>query len=112
MKKILFLVTTFLFITFCSSAQVRVQNLLCENMLNPIGLDILNPGFSWQLITDKRNTVQTGYEIIVSITSGKNVKQSVWSSGKTVSQQSVYVPYSGNGLQPNHKYYWQVRVWD
>jgi alpha-L-rhamnosidase len=112
MKKFFFLVTTSLFFTFCSSAQVRVQNLLCENMVNPIGLDILNPRFSWQLITDKRNTLQTGYEIIVSITAGKNVKHSVWSSGKTISQQSVYVPYAGSALQPNHTYYWQVRVWD
>ena len=112
MKKIFFLVTTFLFITFCSSAQVRVQNLLCENMVNPIGLGILNPRFSWQLVSDKRNTVQTAYEIIVSNTDGKNGKQPVWSSGKIASQQSVYVPYSGSALQSNHTYYWQVRVWD
>ena len=106
------LVTAFLFIAFCSSAQVRVQNLLCENMVNPIGLGILNPRFSWQLVSDKRNTVQTAYEIIVSSTAGKNGKQPLWRSGKIVSQQSVYVPYSGTVLQANRTYYWQVRVWD
>jgi alpha-L-rhamnosidase len=112
MKKIVFLVTTFLFITFSSSAQVRVQNLLCENMVNPIGLGILNPRFSWQLVSDKRNIVQTAYEVIVSITAGKNEKKPVWNSGKIVSQQSVYIPYSGSALQSNHTYSWTVRVWD
>src|SRR6266705_61806 len=101
MRKNFILVTGFLFITFCSSAQVRIQNLLCENKVNPIGLGILNPRFSWQLVSDKRNTAQTAYEIIVSNIAGKNGK-SVWSSGKIASQQSVYVPYSGSALQPNH----------
>ena len=82
-------------------------------MVNPLGLDILNPRLSWQLISDKRNTTQTAYEIKVSSTASKNGKQLVWSSGKIVSEQSVYVPYAGTALESiKQKYYWQVRVWD
>ncbi|MEP6952347.1 MAG: glycoside hydrolase family 78 protein [Ginsengibacter sp.] len=111
MRKNLIFAAAFLFISFCSLAQVHVQNLLCENLSNPIGLGISNPRFSWQLFSDKRNTVQTAYEITVNNTSDKKGKP-VWSSGKIASQQSVYVPYSGSALQSNHTYYWQVRVWD
>lgn len=105
MRKILILVTTFLFISFSPFAQLRVQNLLCENLSNPLGLGILHPRFSWQLISDRRNTLQTAYEVTVSNTTGKSVKP-LWSSGKVVSPQSVYVPYSGSALEPNHTYYW------
>jgi len=103
---------TFLFIAFCSPAQLRVQNLLCENRVNPIGLDLMNPRFNWQLASDKRNTIQTAYEIIVKSNRNKNAGKAVWSSGKIVSGQSLYVAYSGSELQSNHTYYWQVRVWD
>ncbi len=89
------------------SAQVKLQNLLTENQTNPIGVDIKQPRFSWQLVSDLRNVSQTAYEIIVS--SGKN---SVWKSGKITSDQSVHVPYAGAALQSGKKYTWKVRVWD
>ena len=111
MKRYFFPVTILLIIALGASSQVRVQHLLCENRVNPIGLDITNPRFSWQLVSGKRNTIQTAYEITVNNAAGKN-RQPIWSSGKIVSQQSVYIPYSGGTLQPNHTYYWQVRVWD
>ena len=90
-----------------SFAQVKIQHLLTENLTNPIGLDALQPRLSWQLISDKRNVVQTAYEIVVS--EGKN---SVWKTGKVATDQSVQVPYAGTILQSNKKYTWQVRVWD
>src|SRR5215831_1278656 len=88
-------------------AQTRVTNLLCENLVNPIGIDVTQPRFSWQLASDKRNVMQTAYEI--KVTSGKSV---VWGSGKVNSDSSVHVYYKGAPLQPGTKYFWQVRVWD
>src|SRR4051812_38519172 len=88
-------------------AQVRVTNLLCENLVNPIGLDVTQPRFIWQLLSDKRNVMQTAYEIKVTLG-----KLTVWSSGKVNSDSSVHVYYKGAPLQPGEKYMWQVRVWD
>jgi alpha-L-rhamnosidase len=59
-----FLVAQLFYLT--SIAQVRVQNLLTENLSNPIGLDIKQPRFSWQLVSDRRNVMQTAYEIKVT----------------------------------------------
>src|SRR6476660_6151159 len=106
MKKIAFPIVTF-FISQFIIAQVQVSNLLCENLSNPIGLDVAQPRLSWQLVSDKRNVTQTAYEI--KVTSGKSV---VWSSGKINSDSSVHVVYKGSSLQPGTKYSWQVRVWD
>lgn len=89
------------------SAQSTVSNLLCENLTNPVGLDIKQPRFSWQLVSDSRNVMQTAYEVKVLL--GKTV---AWNSGKVVSDQSVFINYSGAALQPDKKYNWQVRVWD
>lgn len=90
-----------------SFAQVKIQHLLTENLSNPIGIDVQQPRFSWQLVSDKRNVAQTAYEIIVSADKGP-----LWKSGKVVSNQSVQVTYAGAALQSGKKYTWELRVWD
>jgi len=100
---------SFLFlITFSISfGQNRVQNLLVNNSINPIGLDSPSPGFSWQLSSGKRAVLQKAYEI--KMISGKT---KVWNSGKVLSEESVHIPYSGPALESEKKYIWQVRTWD
>ena len=95
-------------------AQPRVTNLLCENLSNPICIDALRPEFSWQLVSDKRNSRQTAYEIRVSNNAASLIKNKniAWNSGKIVSDSSVHVSYKGPALRSATKYFWQVRVWD
>jgi alpha-L-rhamnosidase len=107
-KYILFLIAAF-GITVSLHAQVKVKNLRCENRIDPHGLDIPFPRFSWQLESVERNQVQTAYEIRVGMKSSKN---KFWNSGKQISGQSAFVPYSGSALQSATTYFWQVRVWD
>ncbi|MDP9229945.1 MAG: glycoside hydrolase family 78 protein [Bacteroidota bacterium] len=106
MKKIIVVFVTVQFLSFMCIAQVKVEKLLTENLTDPIGLDVQQPRFSWQLASEKRNTIQTAYEIKV-----KAEHQTVWNSNKILSDQSVFVPYSGIALQSGKKYSWQVRVW-
>jgi alpha-L-rhamnosidase len=106
MRKIL-VVSASLFYFVFSPAQVRLQNLLTENLSNPIGIDVKQPRFSWQLTGDQRNISQTAYEINVN-----QGKTSLWKSGKVMSDQSVHIPYGGSALESGKKYTWQVRVWD
>ena len=97
----------FLSLSKCAFAQLKVTKLFCENRVNPIGLDAMQPRFSWQLATNKRNVMQSAYEIKVA--SGNSA---VWSTGKIDSDSSVHVVYKGARLQSGTKYHWQVRVWD
>ncbi len=99
---------------FGISAQLTVSNLKCENLTNPIGLGEMTPGLSWQMLSDKRNMAQTAYEIKVSARPVKKgfIEDEIWGSGKVISNQSVQVSYGGKPLIANHKYFWQVRVWD
>ncbi|MBC7848338.1 MAG: family 78 glycoside hydrolase catalytic domain, partial [Chitinophagaceae bacterium] len=99
------------FVVLCATvsciAQLAVKNPRVENRVNPMGIDIAQPHFSWQLGTTRRNVMQTAYEL--RVLSGK---AAVWSSGKVTSDQSVHVKYAGPALNSNMRYNWQVRVWD
>ena len=109
MKKLVFI----LFLQSCllaSFAQLKVTNLKCENLTNPINLDVVQPRFTWQLQSDSRNLMQTAYEIQVS--DQASLKNILWTSGKVSNDQSVHIPYGGKKLESAKQYYWQVRVWD
>ncbi|MEQ1796461.1 MAG: alpha-L-rhamnosidase N-terminal domain-containing protein, partial [Lacibacter sp.] len=113
MKKISLLLLSFQCIILSVPAQVKLDHLRTENLTNPIGLDVLQPYFSWQLVSDQRNVMQSAYEIRVGTVPAALVKgEGIWKSGKINSDQSIHVPYKGAALQSVKKYYWQVRVWD
>lgn len=105
-------ISLLLSLTIPAFAQLAVQNLKTEDRANPIGLDIAKPRFSWQISSDKRNTMQTAYEIHVADNPGALGKGNAWNSGKRMSDQSVFVSYEGTALKSAATYYWQVRVWD
>jgi alpha-L-rhamnosidase len=90
-------------------AQPSVKNLRCENRINPFGIDLRNPRFNWQMISDHSNALQTAYEIRVG---QKSASITLWNSGKQLGAKSTFVPYKGNALQSGASYFWQVRIWD
>ncbi len=75
MKKISFLLLAFQCIVLSVFAQVKLDHLKTENLTNPIGLDVLQPYFSWQLISNQRNVQQSAYEIRVGTRSGSISKR-------------------------------------
>lgn len=100
--------------TSISSAQLKIEKALIENSVNPIGLDAVRPRFTWKLVADGRNSMQTAYDIKVAtpIENLKTEKNLAWHSGKISSDKSVHIPYEGEKLASNTTYYYQVRVWD
>ncbi len=77
--------------------------LLCELRTeyreNPIGLSCRLPRFSWKMKSEKQNTMQSWYHIIVS-----DKEQVVWDSGKVCSEDSVLISYGGDELIPETHY--------
>ncbi len=114
MKKLLLLFIAFQFFLNVNFAQVQVTGVFVENKVNPVGISEMYPRLSWQLQSSKRNVTQSAFEIQVSedlnsLLRGTNL---IFHTGKIPSDQSVYVQFTGNTLQPGHKYYWHVRAWD
>lgn len=94
-------------------AQLKVQHLRTENLNNPIGIDVLQPQFSWQLSSNEKNVMQSAYEVRVGEDAAALAKgKSSWGTGKVTGDKSVHIPYNGSVLASGKKYYWQVRVWD
>ena len=89
-------------------------NLVCEYVVNPVGIDVLQPRFSWELRHSQRGRAQSAYQILVASEKGKlsNDEGDVWDSGKIKSGKSVNVEYGGKPLKSGEVYYWKARWWD
>lgn len=94
--------------------EMGIQDLRCEYLRNPLGIDCLRPRLSWILRSDLRGQKQTAYRILVATNPEflANDKGDLWDSGKVASDQSVLVEYSGKPLQSRQRCYWKLQVWD
>jgi alpha-L-rhamnosidase len=92
---------------------VKVAELRCEWLVNPLGIDATQPRLGWMLKTDERARSQYAYQILVASTEAKLKvgKADLWDSGQVVSSQSVLVPYAGKTLKSHAPCFWKVRVW-
>lgn len=86
----------------------EIVNLQTEYTRTPLGIDIMYPRFSWQMVSEKRGDYQRAYQVTVTDESGKKV----WDSGKVADRKSLNINYAGSPLQPATRYNWQVKVWD
>lgn len=111
MKRILTIV--FLLGIIHAQAQVAVTRLRCEMLNNPLGIDVQQPRFSWNLVSNNRNVTQTAYQVLVSSSKAALArnKADVWNSGKISSNASIHIQYGGAALKAKTHYYWKVLVW-
>ena len=107
MKKA-FPLTVFIVLSVSLCANNTIDNLQCEHLVAPIGVDNPNPRLSWQLHDIK---TQSAYQIYTSLDSSALWQQPTWKSGK-INSSSMLVTYAGSALQPFKKYYWGIKVWD
>jgi len=93
---------------------IAVLKLRCEYKENPIGMDVLQPRFSWQVSDSRRNTMQSAYQILIS-TSPENLKTDkgdVWDSKKINSSECIDIAYNSTALKSKTRYYWKVKIRD
>ncbi|MCX7715276.1 MAG: family 78 glycoside hydrolase catalytic domain, partial [Clostridia bacterium] len=87
-----------------------IYDIKVNSMKNPLGIDDKNPRFSWKMKSDKRGTMQSAYQIIVS--SDENFGQIIWDCGKIKSDKSIGIVYKGSPLKPKTRYYLKINLWD
>ncbi len=90
-----------------SNVTIYVSSLNHE--INPIGIDDVQPDFSWKLKSDTRKKHQKGYQIVVWF---ENTTDTFWNSGKVISDNNIQVKYAGKPLKMVSAYKWKVRIWD
>ncbi|MEI7027076.1 glycoside hydrolase family 78 protein [Paenibacillus sp. y28] len=93
---------------------VVIRRLRVESMDRPLGLDTLQPRFSWMLESDEASQRQGAYRILAATREELLAQDQgdVWDSGKVDSDRSIQVVYEGSPLASGRVYYWKVQVWD
>lgn len=115
MKKAVSMAHLFMLLVSCNThGQLVVSRSVCENRINPYGVDVGTIHFGWELTATENDQFQTAYQIEIASSSSGLAKgnHDVWDSSVITSAQSVFVPYKGRKLQPGQTYFWRVRVWD
>lgn len=110
---LIFLLMSFLIVVQGAHTKIEIKNLLTEYQKTPLGIDVLQPQFSWQMFSTEIGAMQTAYQLNVAL-SLENLTQEkyLYSTGKIKSGKSVGIIYNGNDLQPMTRYYWEVKLWD
>jgi len=97
-----------------AQTSLTVENPRVEYQKDPLGIDITNPRFSWELTSYGTNKKQKAYQVMVStdITALMQDKANAWDSKKISGNTTNQIYYKGSSLQASTLYYWKVRVWD
>ena len=97
-----------------AAAEIHVADLKCEDLVDPMGIDVAQPRLSWVLTSPQRGQKQTAYRILVAgdVRNLQNGAGDLWDSGRVESDRSIHLAYAGKSLPSRMKCFWKVRVWD
>lgn len=111
LRKLFLAITAFL--TLLPAGAQEITRLTTEYMDRPMGIDVKQPVFGWQMQSDRYGAAQTAYRIVTA-TSKENLENGTYTydSGTVNSPTSVCIKYNGPELVPCTRYYWQVLVTD
>ena len=114
MNKILTILSLTPAICMPVSAELRVGSPLCENLVNPLGIDTPQPRLRWLPLSDERGQCQTAYQILVASneTALSEDRGDLWDSGKVESDLTAHIRYAGKPLAARQAAFWKVRLWD
>ncbi|SDJ03924.1 alpha-L-rhamnosidase [Pedobacter sp. ok626] len=98
-------------------SSMQPENLRCEYLNNPIGLDELIPRLNWTykaVNPAAYGQKQTAYRIIVASDMQllNQNRGDEWDSGWIASDQMQQIEYKGKGLRSDRYYYWKVAAKD
>lgn len=122
MKRYLLSLTLLIFNVYstCSAvlkSNLQPENLRCEYLNNPVGLDELIPRFNWTYKAANPAVYgqkQTAYRILVAtdVQLLNQNKGDAWDSGWVGSDQMQQIEYKGKSLQSDRYYYWKIAAKD
>ncbi|PUZ25359.1 alpha-rhamnosidase [Chitinophaga parva] len=113
-RNLAFFVTACMGLYACTNTNApTLSHLRVEYAEEPVGIDITQPRFSWELESNARGVMQTAYQVMVASSEAalRDDKPDLWDSKQVSSDQSLNVAYAGKALQSGQHCYWKVRVW-
>ena len=109
-KPVIGLLAAMFFTLSCTSS--GIYDLSCEGLSEPLGIDNVEPHFSWKLSGPVESV--SSWQILVASDPSllKGGKADLWDSGRTECGRTVMVPYKGKALNSGDECFWKVRIWD
>ena len=126
MKRIFIFVTVLAILSGCTVKEakpakavagadaIRINDLRCEYLTNPLGIDETIPRLSWKLTSSQRAQKQTAYRLLVASSPANLAANNgnLWDTGKVQSDQSIHIEYQGKPLKSRMHCFWKAMVWD
>ncbi|MBQ1454434.1 MAG: hypothetical protein IIZ25_01120, partial [Thermoguttaceae bacterium] len=88
---------------------ITPEDLRCEYITAPVGVDVAQPRLSWRLAGDG---AQSAYRVRVALAEDFPDASVVWDSGWVEAADSAQIVYSGKPLVSDTDYFWSVQVRD
>lgn len=89
------------------TSSIYIDDLKCEYLKNPLGIDAARPRFSWKLRGLRNGVFQSAYRIVVS-----GSGEVLWDSGRCECGECVGIEYAGKPLSSAQRCTYRVSVWD
>ncbi|MGZ3874821.1 MAG: family 78 glycoside hydrolase catalytic domain, partial [Mucilaginibacter sp.] len=101
-------------VIFCKEPDLKITNLKCGYLSDPIAIESQNPILSWSLTSPHHGKKQKAYRVLAasSISLLDQNTGDYWDSGIVYSSNSTQVIYHGKPLRSGNRVYWKVMVWD
>ena len=88
-------------------------DLRCEHLVDPMGIDEINPRLSWRMDDSRKGARQTAYRITAATSLEKlESRPDLWDSKKVKCDDSLDIPWGGKKLKSRQRVFWRVRLWD
>ena len=93
-------------------AQGTPEQLQCEHLTDPLGIDTATPRLSWRMNDPREGARQMAYRLLVGTDSAAVARgeEALWDTGRIASDASL-VRYDGPALEPFTRYFWRVTLW-
>lgn len=81
-----------------------ISHLRCEYLVDPLGIDEVQPRLSWQIESARRGARQVAFRVRVASTAelANSDDVDLWDSGRIESLQTTHVIYAGRPLRSRH----------
>jgi hypothetical protein len=95
-------------------AGLSVSKLRCEYLVNPLGIDEVEPRLSWVVASTERGEKQTAWQVIVASTPEALAANQgdLWDSGKVSGDATSQIEYAGTALASRAECHWKIRAWN
>ncbi len=97
-----------------NATPLSAKELKTEYRIQPVGIDVEAPRFSWIIQSDQRDTRQSAYRLQIAeaapdFESGNRL---IRDTENVESDKSIHKVYRGPELKAGQRYFWRVKVWD